>query len=136
MTQARIQAFTAREHLESYGSLQQRIDRLTRDLGQARRHAREAAQPAHWQRRIKRLQEEIRKHRRLQGKKQQELESLLARLPREDERQVLSLRYLGLYSYFEISQTLAYSERHIYRLHLSGMNWLDSIIKDLKKAEP
>lgn len=129
MTEARIQPLTARERLESYTSLQYRMDRLTRELSQARRYIKETQQPVRWQIRARHLQDDIRQTNTLLFRRKKELEALLSRLPREEERQVLALRYLGLYSYDDISQTMAYSERHIYRLHLQGIQQLDSILQ-------
>lgn len=127
-----IKPFSARERLESFGNITQRLHRLTRELAKARANAQEDPAAAHWQRRVQLLQKDIRTNRLLLSRRQQELEGLLARLPNEAERQVLALRYLGLYSYQHISETLAYSDRHIFRLHTKGIKRLDAILSGIE----
>ncbi len=109
---------TARETLESFGGLVDQLDRFQSELALCRIHAQEDTRsPERWQRRIRALQADIRRHRRLCRSRQGEIERLLSTLPDETMRTVLALRYLNLFSYAEISEVLHFSLRHIYRIH-------------------
>ncbi len=104
--------------LESYGGLVDQLDSFQHELALCHIHAQEGARsPERWQRRIRALQADIRRHRRLCQSRQGEIERLLSMLPDENMRRVLALRYLNLFSYGEISEVLHFSLRHIYRIH-------------------
>ena len=59
-----------------------------------------------------------------------EIVKILCTMPTDICRQILEMRYLEGQTFTEISEALAYSERHIYRLHLQGSCEAENILKE------
>jgi DNA-directed RNA polymerase specialized sigma24 family protein len=119
----------ARDLLESYGDLLDKSALLARETAMCKRHMQQdAANAAHWQRKATRNLAERKRLQTQIGRRQKQLNYLLAHLPDEAQRQVLTLRYISLMSYAQISDALHFSERHIYRLHLRGVRALDALL--------
>lgn len=121
-----MKAPTARELLESYLELQAGAAALAPALAQAKMAAQQAP-TAHNRRRLGLLQTEARRRQRHLRARHQLLENLLAALP-ADERRVLALRYLSGLAYADISETLGFCQRHVYRLHLQGVRSLQACL--------
>lgn len=121
---------TVRRYLESVGEMEDRLSRLLRqkqvlgalalsegedralrqDQGRAAAGAIEAA----WQK--------LHRQRRL-------LDHSIGRLPREEERTLLTLRYLKRLSYSEIAEILDYSERQVYRIHHRAVMHMQALVE-------
>ena len=122
----------ARETLESYGELANKLDSFQHELALCLCHAAKGTQGVErWQRRVKALQSDIRKHRRLCQRRSGEIEQLLMTLPDETMRKVLALRYLSLLPYGEISEILHFSLRHVYRIHHQAAARLQAMMNDV-----
>ena len=119
----------ARETLESYGELVHKLDSFQHELALCLCHAAKEPQALErWQRRMKALKADIRKHRRLCQRRSVEIEQLLMKMPDETMRKVLALRYLSLLSHAEISEVLHFSLRHVYRIHRQAAERLQAIM--------
>ena len=123
----------AREMLESYGELVSRAEARAREMALCLRHAKEeeAAEAAErWQAKACLLKADIRKIRRQAAIRRHEIEQALCRLDSPRERQILSLRYLNLLPYDDISEVIHFSTRHIYRVHKESVAKLDRLMAD------
>jgi DNA-directed RNA polymerase specialized sigma24 family protein len=116
--------------LESYGSLLARADARAREMALCLRHAAEGEENERWQAKARLLKAEIKKIRRQATGRRQEIEQALCRLNSPREAQVLSLRYLSLLSYDEISEVIHFSTRHIYRVHREAAARLDELMTE------
>lgn len=119
----------ARNLLESYGDMLQKSAILARQAAALRRHAaKDPANAPHYEQKTRRLLEERRSLDACIERRLQQLGGLLAGLPDQTAAQVLSLRYISLMSYAQISEALYFSERHIYRLHTRGVGALEALL--------
>lgn len=53
----------------------------------------------------------------------------MSQLDDETLARVLTLRYLGLLSYEQIGRALGFSPRHIYRLHVKGVEAMQTLLE-------
>ena len=120
----------AREMLESYGGLLARAEARAREMALCLRHAKEGKEAERWQAKARLLKAEIRKIRRQAAARRHEIEQALCRLDSPREAQVLSLRYLSLLSYDDISEVIHFTTRHIYRVHKESVAKLDRLMAD------
>ncbi|NLX83227.1 MAG: sigma-70 family RNA polymerase sigma factor [Clostridiales bacterium] len=119
----------ARDLLESFGDMLDRSALLARETAMCKRHIQKDAFNAdYWHNKAKRNLAERKRLQTQLERRQKQLNYLLSSLPDEAQRQVLALRYISLMSYAQISETLHFSVRHIYRLHLKGVKALDALM--------
>ncbi|HSK69923.1 MAG TPA: sigma factor-like helix-turn-helix DNA-binding protein [Candidatus Limnocylindria bacterium] len=116
---------SARQFLESYGDILDRAGRLEREALLCRRYARQQPDNPRWAARAEDLEGELRKARRLGDTRKREIEEKIACLENPAEALVLSMRYLGRYTYDEIAEVSTYSPRHIQRLHVQAVGRLE-----------
>lgn len=120
----------ARRYLESVGELEERLNILLRqksvlgDLARAQGEdqSRRQAQARATAEAIETAWKRLHRQRRL-------VTHSIARLPREEERTLLTLRYLGLHSYPDIAEILGYSQRQVYRIHQRAMMHMEALVE-------
>ena len=120
---------TPRELLESYGKLLDKLFGLAQETAICRKRARNGEDNfAYWRRKAELLELEARRLNRLINLRRQQLNQMLQKLPNENHRQVLELRYISLMGYRDISKAMYTSLRQLYRYHTRGIQCLDSLI--------
>ncbi len=118
----------ARRYLKSVGQYEERLNILLRQQSvlaalaqsegedakrrQAQKEAVGNAIHAAW--------EKLHRQRRL-------LAHSIGRLPREEERELLSLRYLSSMSWPDIAEVLGYSQRQVYRIHHRALMHMEAL---------
>ena len=120
---------TARELLDRHGDLLARAQAIQKDLAALKRKPGSANEEA-CQRRLARLSDELRKLKRRLTASQARLLHLMKQLEDPLLSQVLSLRYLKLLSHQQISEALHFSQRHIHRLQLRGIQEMDRVLQE------
>lgn len=53
----------------------------------------------------------------------------IGRLPQEEERKLLTLRYINCLSYPDIAEVLGYSQRQVFRIHHRAMMHMEALIE-------
>ena len=118
----------ARRYLKSVGQYEERLNILLRQQSvlaalaqaegedtnhrQAQKEALGSAIQAAWQK--------LHRQRRL-------VAHSIGRLPREEERDLLSLRYLSRMSWPDIAEVLGYSQRQAYRIHHRALMHMEAL---------
>ena len=118
----------ARRYLESVGLMEDRLNILLRQqsvlaaLAQAEgedRKLRQAQSQALGEG-IQSAWQKLHRQRRL-------VNHSIERLPREEERQLLFLRYLSRLSYPDIAEVLGYSQRQVFRIHHRALMHMEAL---------
>jgi len=118
----------ARQYLESVGLMEDRLNILLRQqsvlaaLAQAEgedRKLRQAQSQALGEG-IQSAWQKLHRQRRL-------VNHSIERLPREEERQLLFLRYLSRLSYPDIAEVLGYSQRQVFRIHHRALMHMEAL---------
>lgn len=60
----------------------------------------------------------------------------IGRLPREEERDLLSLRYLDGLSYPDIAEVLGYSQRQVFRIHQRALLHMEALTAGGEEERP
>lgn len=118
----------ARGYLESVGEMEARLNMLLRQqrilshMAQAegQDQARREAQARAVADAIQATWRSLHRQRRLVGHS-------ISRLPREEERNLLALRYLSCLSYPDIAEILGYSQRQVYRIHHQAIMHMEAL---------
>ena len=120
---------TARELLESYGGLTDRLEDVLQELDLCRLRAKSEPEGAErWRSRARVLSAQARTLKRQVHARQEDIQQTLMLLTDPLERKVLTMRYLDRLSYREISAATRFSERTIYRGHHSAVETLDLLM--------
>ncbi len=120
----------ARRYLESVGEMEARLNILLRQknvlgalaLSQGEDQARRQAQARAVSQAIETAWSRLHRQRRL-------VDHCISRLPCQEERELLSLRYLSGLSYPDIAEILGYSQRQIYRIHRRAMLHMEALVE-------
>ena len=119
---------TLRELLESYGMMLDKTFCLARETAIYLRRAQEnKANASYWRDKAALLSAESWRLNSLIDQRRQQLDQMIQTLGNERERQVLELRYFSLMGYRDISKTMRFSIRQIYRLRRRGIERLDAL---------
>jgi DNA-directed RNA polymerase specialized sigma subunit len=120
---------TARRYLESVGEMEARLNMLLRQQAvlkgiaqaQGQDQPRREAQARAVAEAIQAAWQALHRQRRLVG-------HTISRLPREEERSLLSLRYLSCLGYPDIAEILGYSQRQVFRIHQRALMHLEALM--------
>ena len=117
-----------RELLESYGMMLDKSFCLARETDIYLRRAQEnKANASYWRDKAALLSAESGRLNSLIDQRRQQLDQMIQTLGNERERQVLEMRYFSLMDYRDISKTMRFSIRQIYRLRRRGIERLDAL---------
>ena len=77
---------------------------------------------------LKDMEEDIQRECAALVHRQKQIDALLRRIPNETIRTVMQWRYLQNVPFFRIAMEMQYDERHVYRLHRKGLEYVAALL--------